>query len=93
MDQLDIEFLKNTDSVKWHLNHGWTVFSYLALQRIIREVAELKSPIKERLEQILMQYEIDKEQELMIVEALADLVAIAQNELIKKMEQEGDAEN
>jgi 3-methyladenine DNA glycosylase Tag len=62
----------------WLLNHGWTTDSNLAFRHLIHEYNLTKStPQLERIEQILMQYNVVSHREK-IISALKNFVDLVQ---------------
>lgn len=64
--------------IPWLINHGWTVPGNLAYRRILHEFNKTRVLQSERIEQILMQYELGSDQIAKIQQSLQELIALKQ---------------
>jgi hypothetical protein len=77
MDEFDRQQLEQMDT-SWLLSNGWTIPGNLAYRRILKEYRETGVLQKERIEQILRQYQLDNSQFLKIQQSLQEFIALKQ---------------
>lgn len=75
IDEFDCKQLQEMD-ISWLNQNGWTIPGNLAYRRILRDFNETGVLQLERIEQVLMQYELDNDQIVKIKEGLANLIAL-----------------
>ena len=75
MDTFDYQQLQEMD-VSWLTQNGWTIPGNLAYRRILRDFNQTGVLQLERIEQVLMQYQLDDAQIAKTKEELANLIAL-----------------
>lgn len=71
----DTEHLSEMD-IQWLLNNGWTIPGNLAYRRILESFNQTGVLQQERIEQILMQYQVEEFQIHKIKQVLTELIEL-----------------